>query len=91
MPPSVSIPLAALFLFLFYLVLGAPACFAFAIGFYAGYLFYDIRGVKDPIDGSELYIRQVKTRAPQETENQELFAFQIALKKSYRSAQSQKP
>src|SRR5213078_4119531 len=42
MPPSVSIPLAALFLYLFYLVLGAPACFAFAIGFYAGYLLYDM-------------------------------------------------
>jgi dihydroceramide fatty acyl 2-hydroxylase len=42
MPPSVSIPLAALFLYIFYLVLGAPACFAFAIGFYVGYLFYDM-------------------------------------------------
>jgi len=57
----------------------------------SGYLFYDIRGVKDPIDGSELYIRQVKARAPKETENQELFAFQIALKKSDRSLHAEKP
>ncbi len=42
MPPSVSIPLAALFFGLFVLVLGTPTAYAFAAGFWAGYLAYDM-------------------------------------------------
>lgn len=42
MPPSVSIPLAALFYFLFYLILGRAYVAPFFVGFIAGYLFYDI-------------------------------------------------
>jgi dihydroceramide fatty acyl 2-hydroxylase len=41
MPPSVSIPLAALFLLGFHAVLGA-GWLAFGAGFLAGYLFYDM-------------------------------------------------
>jgi 4-hydroxysphinganine ceramide fatty acyl 2-hydroxylase len=40
MPPSVSVPLAALFFLLFRTVIGAPSPITFA-GFIAGYLFYD--------------------------------------------------
>lgn len=42
MPPSVSIPLAALFFGLFVLVLGTPAAYAASAGFWAGYLAYDM-------------------------------------------------
>jgi dihydroceramide fatty acyl 2-hydroxylase len=42
MPPSVSVPLSALFFGLFYAVLSAPAAFAFTAGFLAGYLGYDM-------------------------------------------------
>jgi dihydroceramide fatty acyl 2-hydroxylase len=42
MPPSVSVPLAALFYGLFVLVLGNPAANVFAAGFLAGYLAYDM-------------------------------------------------
>jgi len=42
MPPSVSIPLAALFVFAFYAVLGSPGFLPFASGFLSGYLFYDM-------------------------------------------------
>jgi dihydroceramide fatty acyl 2-hydroxylase len=42
MPPSVSVPLAALFLWAFYAVLGIPAFLPFGAGFLAGYLFYDM-------------------------------------------------
>jgi dihydroceramide fatty acyl 2-hydroxylase len=42
MPPSVSIPLALVFLGLFLLVLGTPTAFAVAAGFYCGYLIYDM-------------------------------------------------
>lgn len=42
MPPSVSVPLAALFFGLFVLVLGTPTAYAFAAGFWAGYLVYDM-------------------------------------------------
>jgi dihydroceramide fatty acyl 2-hydroxylase len=42
MPPSASIPLAALFLLLFAAVLGPGAWEAFAAGFLAGYLAYDM-------------------------------------------------
>src|SRR4051794_13437139 len=42
MPPSVSVPLAALFFGLFWLVLPAGAAFAVATGFFAGYLNYDM-------------------------------------------------
>jgi sterol desaturase/sphingolipid hydroxylase (fatty acid hydroxylase superfamily) len=42
MPPSVSIPLAALFVFVFYLIFGAPGFMPFAAGFLGGYLFYDM-------------------------------------------------
>lgn len=41
MPPGASIPLAALFFGLFWLVLGAPAAFPFFGGFIFGYLVYD--------------------------------------------------
>lgn len=41
MPPAASLPLAALFFFLFYLVLGNYA-FPFFCGFIAGYLVYDM-------------------------------------------------
>jgi dihydroceramide fatty acyl 2-hydroxylase len=42
MPPSVSIPLAALFIFAFYAVAGSPTFLPFGSGFLAGYLFYDM-------------------------------------------------
>jgi dihydroceramide fatty acyl 2-hydroxylase len=42
MPPSVSVPLAALFYGLFVLVLGTPIAHVFAAGFLAGYLAYDM-------------------------------------------------
>jgi dihydroceramide fatty acyl 2-hydroxylase len=42
MPPSVSVPLAALFYGLFVLVLGTPAANVFAAAFFAGYLAYDM-------------------------------------------------
>jgi dihydroceramide fatty acyl 2-hydroxylase len=41
-PPIVSVPLGALFCFVFFLVLGSPAWLAFAAGFIAGYLVYDL-------------------------------------------------
>jgi dihydroceramide fatty acyl 2-hydroxylase len=41
MPPSASLPLAALFLLAFRLVLGSPAWLAFGAGFLLGYLTYD--------------------------------------------------
>jgi sterol desaturase/sphingolipid hydroxylase (fatty acid hydroxylase superfamily) len=42
MPPSVSIPLAAIFYFLFLVILGESFVHPFFIGFLIGYLFYDI-------------------------------------------------
>jgi dihydroceramide fatty acyl 2-hydroxylase len=42
MPPSVSVPLAALFCAVFALVLGTPGAWAFGAGFLAGYLAYDM-------------------------------------------------
>jgi sterol desaturase/sphingolipid hydroxylase (fatty acid hydroxylase superfamily) len=42
MPPSLSIPLAALFVWVFSLVLGSPAFMPFGAGFLAGYLGYDM-------------------------------------------------
>jgi dihydroceramide fatty acyl 2-hydroxylase len=42
MPPSVSVPLAVLFLLLFWVVLGAVWAPAFGAGFLAGYLIYDM-------------------------------------------------
>jgi sterol desaturase/sphingolipid hydroxylase (fatty acid hydroxylase superfamily) len=42
MPPSVSIPLALGFFFLFKAILGGISVAPFYIGFIAGYLFYDI-------------------------------------------------
>jgi dihydroceramide fatty acyl 2-hydroxylase len=42
MPPSVSIPLASLFVFGFYEVLGSPAFLPFGAAFLGGYLFYDM-------------------------------------------------
>lgn len=41
MPPSVSIPLAALFYFLFLFVLGTPYNLPFFAGFLVGYMLYD--------------------------------------------------
>lgn len=42
MPPSVSIPLALLFYFLFKAIIGDVSVFPFFAGFLTGYLFYDI-------------------------------------------------
>jgi dihydroceramide fatty acyl 2-hydroxylase len=42
MPPSVSVPLAAIFIGLFVLVLGTPAAWLFGAGFLCGYLIYDM-------------------------------------------------
>lgn len=42
MPPSVSIPLAVLFYFLFELIFGGTLVAPFFVGFIAGYLFYDM-------------------------------------------------
>jgi sterol desaturase/sphingolipid hydroxylase (fatty acid hydroxylase superfamily) len=42
MPPSVSVPLSALFVLGFYAVLGSPAFLPFSAGFLAGYLLYDM-------------------------------------------------
>jgi dihydroceramide fatty acyl 2-hydroxylase len=42
MPPSVSVPLAALFVLGFYLVVGTPGYLPFAAGFLGGYLGYDM-------------------------------------------------
>ncbi len=42
MPPSVSVPLAILFYFLFYLILGNILVTPFFVGFLTGYLFYDM-------------------------------------------------
>ena len=42
MPPSVSIPLAVLFIWLFSLVIGSPGFLPFGAGFLSGYLFYDM-------------------------------------------------
>lgn len=42
MPPSVSIPLAALFYFIFWLIFGESLMLPFFAGFIVGYLFYDI-------------------------------------------------
>jgi sterol desaturase/sphingolipid hydroxylase (fatty acid hydroxylase superfamily) len=41
MPPAVSIPLSALFLWVFTLIFGTPAAFPIFGGFMLGYLFYD--------------------------------------------------
>lgn len=42
MPPAVSVPLGALYLAFFLLVLGTPEAWAVAAGFFGGYLFYDM-------------------------------------------------
>lgn len=42
MPPAVSVPLSALFLGTFVLVIGTPEAFPFGGGFLAGYLVYDM-------------------------------------------------
>ena len=42
MPPSASIPLAALFFFLFKFIVPMPALFGFFAGFLLGYLIYDM-------------------------------------------------
>jgi len=42
MPPSVSVPLAALFVWAFYAVLGSPTFMPFGAGFLSGYLLYDM-------------------------------------------------
>jgi dihydroceramide fatty acyl 2-hydroxylase len=42
MPPSVSVPLAILFLVAFWAVLDTPVAFAFGGGFLSGYLVYDM-------------------------------------------------
>jgi dihydroceramide fatty acyl 2-hydroxylase len=42
MPPSVSVPLAVIFVYVFYLVIGSPGFMPFGAGFLAGYLYYDM-------------------------------------------------
>jgi sterol desaturase/sphingolipid hydroxylase (fatty acid hydroxylase superfamily) len=42
MPPSVSVPLALLFYFLFFSILGKSNVAPFFVGFLTGYLFYDM-------------------------------------------------
>jgi sterol desaturase/sphingolipid hydroxylase (fatty acid hydroxylase superfamily) len=42
MPPSVSIPLAVLFIWLFSVVIGSPGFLPFGAGFLSGYLIYDM-------------------------------------------------
>ncbi|HXD64228.1 MAG TPA: sterol desaturase family protein, partial [Solirubrobacteraceae bacterium] len=42
MPPSVSVPLAALFVFAFYLIFGSPGFWPLSAGFLGGYLGYDM-------------------------------------------------
>ena len=42
MPPSVSVPLSALFCVGFWFALGTPLWYAFGAGFLAGYLIYDM-------------------------------------------------
>jgi sterol desaturase/sphingolipid hydroxylase (fatty acid hydroxylase superfamily) len=42
MPPAVSVPLGAMFIGLFVLVLGTPLAWAVGAGFLAGYLVYDM-------------------------------------------------
>ncbi|MEJ5262245.1 MAG: sterol desaturase family protein [Ignavibacterium sp.] len=42
MPPSVSVPLALLFFFLFQYLIGASYVYPFFAGFLVGYLFYDL-------------------------------------------------
>ena len=41
MPPAVSVPLAALFLWLYTLIFGTPAAYPIFSGFILGYLTYD--------------------------------------------------
>ncbi len=41
MPPSVSVPLSALFFLAFLAVMGTPTAYAFGAGFWAGYVIYD--------------------------------------------------
>jgi dihydroceramide fatty acyl 2-hydroxylase len=42
MPPSLSVPLAVVFNFVFYLIMGAPAFWVFGAAFLSGYLAYDM-------------------------------------------------
>jgi dihydroceramide fatty acyl 2-hydroxylase len=42
MPPSVSVPLAVLFVWAFYAVIGSPGFMPFGAGFLSGYLLYDM-------------------------------------------------
>ena len=42
MPPAVSVPLAAFFVWAFTAVIGTPEAFPFGAGFLAGYLLYDM-------------------------------------------------
>lgn len=42
MAPSVSVPLAVVFITAFYVVIGTPGFLPFSAGFVAGYLFYDM-------------------------------------------------
>jgi sterol desaturase/sphingolipid hydroxylase (fatty acid hydroxylase superfamily) len=42
MPPSVSVPLAAIFVFGFYLIFGSPGFLPLSAGFLGGYLAYDM-------------------------------------------------
>ena len=42
MPPSVSVPLSAVFYLAFYFVLGSTYALAFGAGFFGGYLLYDM-------------------------------------------------
>jgi dihydroceramide fatty acyl 2-hydroxylase len=55
MPPSVSVPLSALFCLGFWAVLGSPNWYAFGAGFLAGYLIYDM---------THYYLHHHKPRTP---------------------------
>lgn len=55
MPPSVSVPLATIFVFVFYLVLGSPEFYIFGASFLAGYLVYDM---------THYYVHHFKPRTP---------------------------
>jgi dihydroceramide fatty acyl 2-hydroxylase len=67
MPPAVSVPLGAIFIGLFVLVLGTPLAWAVGAGFLAGYLFYDmlhyaLHHHRQPANGLERRLRELHMR-----------------------------
>jgi sterol desaturase/sphingolipid hydroxylase (fatty acid hydroxylase superfamily) len=55
MPPSVSVPLSAVFYLGFYVSLGSTYALAFGAGFFFGYLFYDM---------THYYVHHFRPRSP---------------------------